>query len=101
MDKVFRSKIIALAKGKAMKVIEDVLDGKEVSKERQKEASKSMDWAVTVDRLNQLSVKNDRSFGLQLVHMLPKVEQKAFWDRYIKITKPEIRGLLLSRPATK
>lgn len=101
MDKEFRSKIIDLAKGKAMTVIEDVLDGKDVPKEQQKEASKSMDRAVSVDRANQLSVKNDRSFGLQLVKTLPKVDQKAFWNKYLKATKPEIKGLLLSRPATK
>lgn len=90
-----REKIIGLG-GKAAEIMEGYFDGKVQGTDRVKEASKMISQAIKVEHINQIKTQTDRSFALRLLQYLPKDGPAR--ESYIKMTNPELKPLLLSKP---
>jgi hypothetical protein len=54
---------------------------------------------LKVEHMDQLKVQNDRSFGLRLLQFMPKDDQTR--RKYIEMTNPELKPILLSAPEKK
>lgn len=91
----FREKIIGLG-GKSAEILDEYFAGKRQGNDMVKEASKMISQAIKVEHINQIKKQTDRSFALRLLQYLPK-DGKAR-EKYIALTNPELKPLLLDRP---
>lgn len=84
---------------KALKIMDEYFEGKKEGTDKIKEASKMIAQAIKVDHMDQIQKNADRSFGLRLLPFLPKDGKVR--EKYIELTNPEVKGLLLGRPEKK
>lgn len=90
----FREKIIGLG-GKSAEIMEEYFNGKRQGTDMVREASKMISQAIKVEHINQIKTQTDRSFALRLLQYLPKEGKSR--ERYIAITNPELKPLLLTK----
>lgn len=91
----FREKILETG-DRSLKIMDEYLEGKRAGSDLIKEASKMVAFAIKVEHMNQIKNQADRSFALRLIPFLPK--DKEVRERYIEMTNPGLKPLLLSRP---
>lgn len=91
----FREKIIGLG-GKSAEIMDEYFNGKRQGTDMVKEASKMISQAIKVEHINQIKTQTDRSFSLRLLQFLPKSGPAR--EKYISLTNPELRPLLLDKP---
>jgi len=91
----FREKIVGLG-GKAAEIMEEYFGGKRQGNDMVREASKMISQAIKVEHINQIKTQTDRSFALRLLQYLPKEGNAR--KKYIELTNPELKPLLLERP---
>lgn len=80
---------------KALKIMDDYFDGTTSGSEKIRFADRAISNAIKVEHMNQISRQSDRSFGLRL---LPYLKDEGVKKKYIEMTNPEVKGLLLSKP---
>lgn len=81
---------------KALKIMDDYFDGKTTGSEKVKFADRAISNAIKVEHMNQISKQSDRSFGLRLI---PYLKDDSVKKKYIEMTNPDVKGLLLNKPA--
>lgn len=92
----FREEITKIG-GKALGIINDYLDGKEVDEGKVRQAARMIGFGVKVEHMNQVNSYQTKSIALRLVKLLPK--DTGVRETYIAMTNPEVRPLLLARPS--
>jgi len=97
MNQDFRGNIQGLA-DKGIDILNDYFDGTRQNNDMVKEAIKMVQFGVKIEHMNQLKDQGDKSLALRLLKFLPNDEVR---ERYIEITNPEVKPLLLSRPKKK
>jgi len=93
-DEELREKIINVG-GKALEVLEGYFEGTESDEERVKAAFRVVPQAVKVSHMNQQRVFVERS---QAIRLLPYLKDDAAREKYIQLTQPTAKPLLLARP---
>ena len=93
-----REKVTSVGE-KALTIMDEYFEGKREGTDKVQEASKMITQAIKVEHMNQIQRNTDRSFGLRLLGYLPKDEKVR--NKYIEMTNPEIKGLLIGRPEKK
>jgi hypothetical protein len=93
-DEELREKIINVG-GKALEVLEGYFEGTESDEERVKAAFRVVPQAVKVSHMNQQRVFVERS---QAIRLLPYLKDEDAREKYIQLTQPTAKPLLLARP---
>jgi hypothetical protein len=93
-DEDFREKTINVG-GKALEMIEKYFEGSEQDSDKVKAAFRIVPQAVKVSHMNQVRVQVDRSHAIRL---LPYLKDEEVREKYIRITQPSLKPLLLARP---
>lgn len=81
---------------KALKWIEDYFDDKQDAEGKIKESLKLLSYEIKLRHMEQIKEQGDKSLALRLIKFLPKDEKLR--NRYIELTNPEIKPLLLEKP---
>lgn len=95
MDSEFRTKVKNLGE-KGVDMISDFFEGAPILGDKLKVGMFAMREAVKVSHMDQLKAHGDKSLALRLFQFLPKDEEVR--TKYLKITNPELKPLLLDRP---
>jgi len=93
-DEELREKIIDVG-GKALEVLEGYFAGTESDEDKVKAAFRVVPQAVKVSHMNQQRVFVERS---QAIRLLPYLKDEDTREKYIRLTQPTAKPLLLARP---
>ena len=80
----------------SLHIINGYFLGDETKEKNVLAALRVLGFGVNVEKMNQLKDHGDKSLALRLIQFLPKDEETR--AKYLKITNPQVAGLLESRP---
>jgi len=80
----------------SMEMVGKYFGGKETDATKIKVAMQALYLGVKIEHMNQLKTQMDKSLALRLFQFLPADDH--IRKEYLKITNPELKPLLLSRP---
>jgi len=95
-DEELREKMINVG-GKALAVLVGYFEGTESDEDKVKVAFRVVPQAVKVSHMNQQRVFVERS---QAIRLLPYLKDEDTREKYIRLTQPTAKPLLLARPKT-
>lgn len=84
---------------KALKCVDGFFDDKKGAKEKIKEALKVIGFKVSLKRMEEINERGNKSLALRLIKFLP--QDKGIREKYILLTNPEVKPLLLDKPSKK
>ena len=94
----FRDRMTAMG-DKALTIMDDFLNGTGGDATKIKYAAMMITGALKVEHMNQVRDHTRKSLALRLIKFLPN--DPDIRDKYIALTNPETKPLLLSRPAAE
>lgn len=94
MNKALRDNVQELANDSLM-TIRDAIIGKTVMTDKIREAVRIVALGIKAGHLDQMNDNMRASLALRLIPHLPKDVDK---DEYVKLTNPQVRPLMLSKP---
>jgi hypothetical protein len=94
MQQTFDEKILAGAEKSVDKYLLWI-DGDVEGSPTIRGAEKMITWAIKVKHMLQIAKFTERSHALRLLKFLPNDKAR---ERYIKLTNPELKPILLERP---
>jgi len=98
MDVDFSDQVAELGV-KSLKIMNEYFEGKEEDTEKIKYASKTISQTITAQNMKRVGQYQERSLALRLLKYLPTDED--FRRKYIEVTNPQIKPLMLAMPAMK
>lgn len=98
MNSELREDVQKAAK-ESLHIINGYFLGDDTKEKRLTAALKVLGFGVKVEHMNQLKDHGDKSLALRLIQFLPKDDETR--SAYLKLTNPQVAGLLEPRPTKK